>query len=81
MAIQHDPLTGHFILRIHSDVIIGHASAAAVARALSEAVEQQLANDPDLRLLIREMVKDHISKMNLHEIVGEAVKKHLRAED
>jgi chlorite dismutase len=65
-------------VRIFHDRIITHASAEAILCMVREEIQAALTADADLRILVRECVKEAISKMNVQEVVGLAVREHLK---
>lgn len=77
---EHDPISGHTLVRLSHDRLVSQVSDHAVYKIMVEEIQAALANDNDLRILIRELVKESIAKMNLQEVVGQAVKAHLATE-
>jgi len=69
---------GGVVIRIPYAELIVHASESAITQMMHDEIVKQLTDDPDLRLLVREMVKDAIAKMGLQEVVGLAVREHLQ---
>jgi len=65
-------------VRIFHDGIISRFSEDTLVTLFRDEIQKQLSDDPDLRLLIREMVGEAIRKMNLQEVVAAAVKASLR---
>jgi len=49
----------------------------AVMQLVGDEVHKQITEDPDMRILVRELVTEAISKMNLQEVVGQAVARAL----
>ena len=65
-------------VRLYTDQMVNQASKEAIFQLMKEEIEQQLVTDPSLRILVREMIKESIAKLNLQQIVDQAVEAHLR---
>ena len=75
---EHDPANNATVIRIAHDKLITFASQSAVLEMVREEIQAALTHDQEFRILVREMVKEAIAKMNLQEVVAEAVKAHLK---
>lgn len=60
-------------VEITASDVIDLASKAAVDKLVAEAVYKTICEDDDIRILLREYVRDAISKMNLQDVVTSAV--------
>ena len=72
--MAYDPITGDYNISVRSSMILAHASEEAVARLVHDEVRDQLVNDPDFRILIKEGVREAMSRLNVSEVVEQAVK-------
>ena len=68
------------VIRIFHDRLMHLVSHDAVMRMIGEEIQTALTSDPELRILVREMIKEAISRMNVQEVVAEAVKLALKVE-
>lgn len=80
-ATERDPTRNSTLIRIFHDGLIANVSTNAVLQMIAEEIQSALTNDQELRILVREMIKEAIAKMNLQEVVAEAVKAALKAEN
>lgn len=74
MALQRNLHGGKMVFVVELDHLLMMVSEHTMAEIARDEVQKQLTNDPELRILVREMVKEAISRMNLQEIVTAAVR-------
>ena len=67
-------------IKFYTDQVISHASESAIFELMHKEVKDALTNDADLRILVRECVRDAIAKLNIQEVVALAVSEELQAQ-
>ncbi len=79
MAIHRNAVDGSSYWTVRLDVLLLQLSDARLIDLARELMENEIKTDADLRILVREMVKESIAKMNLQEVIDAAVKRSLKS--
>lgn len=75
--MERDPFTMDYLIRIGSGRLLDMASADAVAQMVFDEVRKALVEDDSFRILVREGVREAMSKLNVAELVEASVRQVL----
>lgn len=67
-----------YFIEIDTAQIFSLASGQAITELVVTEIHKQITEDADMRILVRQLVAESISKMNLAEVVTQAVALALR---
>ena len=74
-----DPAGRGYTLAIAMDRFVMAASDQAILEMVREEVAKQIKEDPEMRIPIREMVREAMGRINLSEVVQQEIQKAIAA--
>jgi hypothetical protein len=81
MEWGHDMMSDSLLIRIAYKELVNAVTKHAMHNMVADEIQKQLANDPDLRILVRECVAEAIRSMNMQEIITACLKKSMEGDN